>query len=213
VSIDARLSRLSSALSARERAILVLGSLKDKTPEDPAWRHTMPRDQVHEFNRLIGLMNVANRELSLIIGHLAQSTREMGVREAWLVSLVLWQEHIDEIRRAIRLTVREPITESQHGALVEATRAEYVPVDELAAMLAGEHQAGKTATSASAKTESKGLRTRHGTGSVTRRRPICAVTLPTAACQPRVRAGVSGSRWARSTTCSGTNPGCYQRTI
>jgi hypothetical protein len=29
VSIDARLTRLSSALSARERAILVLGSLKD----------------------------------------------------------------------------------------------------------------------------------------------------------------------------------------
>ncbi|HLG12217.1 MAG TPA: hypothetical protein VI876_10715 [Dehalococcoidia bacterium] len=108
MSIDARLSRLSSALSARERALLVLGSLKDKTPEDPAWRRTMPQDQVREFNRLIGLMNVANRELAILIGLQARTADELGVREAWLVSLTLWQEHIDEIREALRVVFRRP---------------------------------------------------------------------------------------------------------
>jgi hypothetical protein len=53
MSIDARLGKLMPALSAQERAILILRSLKEKTPEDPLWRSTMPREQAAEFNRLI----------------------------------------------------------------------------------------------------------------------------------------------------------------
>ncbi len=53
MSIVARLNRLAPALSARERATLVLRSLRDKTPEDPLWRRTMPPNQVEEFNRLM----------------------------------------------------------------------------------------------------------------------------------------------------------------
>jgi hypothetical protein len=53
MSIDYRLHRLSPKLSARERALLVLRSLKEGTPEDFAWRHTMPPAQAHDFNRLI----------------------------------------------------------------------------------------------------------------------------------------------------------------
>ena len=113
MSLDARLSRLSSALSAKERAVLVLGSLKEKTPEDPAWRHTMPQDQVREFNRYIGLMNVVNRELAILIGGQARTADELGVREAWLVSLTLWQEHIDEIREALRVVFRRPASASR----------------------------------------------------------------------------------------------------
>jgi hypothetical protein len=106
VSIDARLSRLTPALSARERAILILGSLKDDTPEDSAWRRTMPQEQVTEFNRYIGLMNVANRELSLLIGMHARTADELGVREGWLVSLILWQEHVEEIREALHVVFK-----------------------------------------------------------------------------------------------------------
>jgi hypothetical protein len=140
VSIGTRLDRLTSALSAKERAILVLRSMKDETPEDPLWRQAMPQQQVREFNRLIGLMNVVNRELALVIGRLAQKTAELQVRESWLVSLILWQEHIAEIRRALRLSLSEPITESEHRRLTENLRAEWTPVDELAAMLAGQHE-------------------------------------------------------------------------
>jgi hypothetical protein len=59
-------------------------------------------------------------------------------REAWLVSLTLWQEHIDEIRRSVRFAIKEPITESEHRTAVEAARNQWVPVGELAEFLAGQ---------------------------------------------------------------------------
>jgi len=58
--LDARLDRLMPTLKAKERALLVLGSLKDGTPEDPRWRQTMPTNQYAEFNLYIGLMNACN---------------------------------------------------------------------------------------------------------------------------------------------------------
>jgi hypothetical protein len=45
MSIDNRLSQPASALSSQERAILVLRSMKDKIPEDPAGRRTIPDAQ------------------------------------------------------------------------------------------------------------------------------------------------------------------------
>jgi hypothetical protein len=67
MSIDARINRLMPVLSARERAVLVLRSLKDKTPEDLSWRRSMPREQVNEFNRYIGLMNACNMQVAHMI--------------------------------------------------------------------------------------------------------------------------------------------------
>jgi len=139
VSIDSRLSKLAPALTARERSILVLGSLKDGRPDDPAWRNTMPPDQVGEFNRLIGLMNVANRELTLYIGMLERMATELELREAWLVTEVLWQEHLDEIRWAMQSAIREPVTESEYRQMVEAWRAEWLPVRELAEIAADDY--------------------------------------------------------------------------
>jgi hypothetical protein len=69
---------------------------------------------------------------------LARDASELGVREAWLVSLTLWQEHIDEIGRALRITLREPITESAYLAREAEVRAEWVPLVEAAEMLAGD---------------------------------------------------------------------------
>jgi hypothetical protein len=60
MTIATRFTRLTHTLTAKERGVLVLGSLKSKTPEDPAWRATMPREQTAEFNRLIVLMNACN---------------------------------------------------------------------------------------------------------------------------------------------------------
>ena len=64
MSIDTRLSRLMPALSARERAALAVRAFKDDEPEDPAWRRTMPRDQVDEFRRLIDLENRVKQGIS-----------------------------------------------------------------------------------------------------------------------------------------------------
>ena len=41
MSLDTRLQKLMPALSAKERAILILRSLKEETEEDPSWRNTM----------------------------------------------------------------------------------------------------------------------------------------------------------------------------
>ena len=62
MSIDARLNKLMPALTARERAILILRSWKEKTPEDPLWRLTLPQNQATEFSRLIDLMNAVNQK-------------------------------------------------------------------------------------------------------------------------------------------------------
>jgi hypothetical protein len=67
VSLGTRLDKAMTTLSAQERGVLVLRSLKEKTPEDPIWRATMPRSQTAEFNRYIELMNIANMHLGHLI--------------------------------------------------------------------------------------------------------------------------------------------------
>ena len=83
MSIDARLNKLMPALSAKERAILVLRSLKDKTPEDPLWRRTMPQEQAREFSRLIVLMNACNIYLPLYITVVEQKTEHLCLKRHW----------------------------------------------------------------------------------------------------------------------------------
>jgi len=112
MSIDARLKKLTPLLSAKERAILVLGSLKDGTPEDPNWRTTMPMDQVPEFNRLIGLMNAANLHLAMFIALLETSVAKVNLRMAWFVTLLLWEDHLGEIRRAAKKKLKPSVTKN-----------------------------------------------------------------------------------------------------
>ena len=137
MSIDQRLSRLAPALTAQERAILILEAWKDGRPEDPSWRRSMPADQAPAFNRYIEQMNLANVLLGRLISVLHLQVEALQTREAWLVDITLWLEHVEEIRMAVRRAVMEPITESEHNAAVEASRNEWVPVEELAAFLAG----------------------------------------------------------------------------
>jgi len=88
LSIDARLNKLMPVLSAKERAILILRALREKTPEDPAWRRTMPFDQSREFNRLIVLMNACNIHLPLYITMVEQHTEQLYLRFMWLDTLI-----------------------------------------------------------------------------------------------------------------------------
>jgi hypothetical protein len=140
MSLDTRLSRLAPGLTAQERAILVLEAWKDDRPEDPSWRNSMPTEQTRAFNHYIELMNKANLALGRVIGVIHMQAEALEQREAWLMSMVLWMDHIEEIARAVRLAVREPVTESEYNAQVEANREEWVPVEELAAFLAGQRE-------------------------------------------------------------------------
>jgi hypothetical protein len=74
-----------------------------------------------------------------VTGVLEMQTQMLRLRQAWLVDVTLWLEHVEEIQRAVRRAVREPITESEHNALVEEARNEWVPIEELAEFLAGYH--------------------------------------------------------------------------
>ena len=86
--LNGQLVRLMSSLSAKERAILVLRSLREKTPEDPQWRRTMPLDQSREFNRFIVLMNACNIYLPLYITMVEQHTEQLYVRFFWLQTVL-----------------------------------------------------------------------------------------------------------------------------
>jgi len=139
MSIEQRLNRLAPVLTAQERAILILEAWKDGKPEDPAWRHTMPPEQSHAFNRYIDLINQANRELALVIGMLERMAAELELREAWLVTEVLWQEHLEEIRWTMEQTLQEPITASEYAAKAEAWRAQWLSLRELAEIAAEDY--------------------------------------------------------------------------
>src|SRR4051794_2507918 len=92
--IDARLSRLGPVLSARERGVLVLQSLKNKTPEDPAWRRTMPPGQVPEFNRYIDLMNACNSKVTFMITVIEKEVEKLELLAGWWFTRLMWRANM-----------------------------------------------------------------------------------------------------------------------
>jgi hypothetical protein len=141
VSLDARLSKLMPALSARERATLILRSWKAKEREDPSLRATLPPSQLDEFNRLIGLMNGCNLYLGAAIMLMKLQVEKQEMRLVWLLSLRLWQLNLAELDYAAATLVREPITASEHARLLHHESQEFAPVAELAQLLAEEQRA------------------------------------------------------------------------
>ncbi len=139
MTIDARLNKLMPVLSARERAILVLESWKRGEQEDPKWRTTMPAEQSRQFNRLIELMNGSVLQMGQYITILEQQVDKLELRQCWLVTLVLWEEQLTAVRRAARLTLREPVTGSDYGAKQTALDEEWESVGDLAELLVDQH--------------------------------------------------------------------------
>jgi hypothetical protein len=132
VSIDGRLDKLTPALTAKERAILVLRAWKEEREEDAAVRRTMPQSQAPDFNHYIHLMNAANHDLGKCITVLSLTATQLGLKHAWLASLQLWGIRVWDLAQYIAIHTNEPITESEHQRLAEKARAEMVPVAELA---------------------------------------------------------------------------------
>ena len=130
-----RLDKLYPALTAKERALLVLRAWKEEREEDLQVRRTMPSSQTHEFNRYIHLMDAANEDLGKYIVALNGVANQLGLKSAWLASLQLWGIRIWELATYIVLHTNEPVTESEHRRLVEKARAEMVPLADLAEVL------------------------------------------------------------------------------
>jgi hypothetical protein len=130
-----RLDRLYPALTAKERALLVLRAWKADQEEDAQVRRTMPDSQAQEFNRYIHLMNAANLDAGKYIAALKGISGELNLKAAWLASLQMWGIRVWDVWVFIALHTGEPITESEHRRLVEDARAEMVPLADLAETL------------------------------------------------------------------------------
>ena len=140
MTIDARLSKLTPALSAKERAILILRAWKEGVPEDPLIRSKMPAEQGPEFNHYIGLMNGVHDFLSLYTLILDQSLTLFDARYGWLLSLHLWALTTMDLAGYIAFHTNEPITRSEYQQRLAAARDEMVPAPELAKILAEQHE-------------------------------------------------------------------------
>ena len=140
MSIDGRLDKLTPALTAKERAILVLRAWKEGVPEDPQVRSKMPPEQALEFNRYVGLMNGVNAFLTFYTGILDQSLALLDARYGWLLTLHLWALNVSDLACYITVYTKEPVTRSQHEQQLKAAREKTVPASELAEMLAEEYE-------------------------------------------------------------------------
>ncbi len=137
---DRRLSSLSSALTAKERALLVLRSWKEDKDEDPAWRRTMPPDQAREFSYYIDLMNGINRNLVPLVMQLEANVEMLSLRSGWLSTFLLWQVNVDRITEFIEWETTELVTETEYAELERKAREEYKPLDELVVLLVERHE-------------------------------------------------------------------------
>jgi len=134
--IERRLDKLYPALSAEERAVLVLKAWKEDKEPDPAVRYSMPHTQAREYNRLIDLMNAANFQLGQYVLVVELLVGQLDLRYAWLTTLRLWGMHASSTADYIGLYTKEPVTESEHRRLLEKERAKMAPLSELAEALA-----------------------------------------------------------------------------
>ena len=149
MSIDARLNKLMPALTAKERAVLILRSWKEGVEEDPLWRSTMPRDQSSEFNRLISLMNVCNVNVGFLIIFLDEQVQKLELRLMWAGSLALAAEYsrpkkskrgewLERVMDVLPLRLEEAVVE-QAPKTWNGVRSIEIVLDELAAEFDGEH--------------------------------------------------------------------------
>ena len=115
--MERRLERLYPALSAKERAILVLKAWKEGKEPDLAVRFSMPLEQTGEYNHLLGLMTRANFDLGWYIALQGRAVAELHARYCWLLACRLWSLRSSMIADYIGLHTKEPITESEYRKL------------------------------------------------------------------------------------------------
>ena len=135
-----RLRRLWSQLTAKERAIALLRSLKAGEPQEPMLRQTMPREQFGEFNRHIRLLQKVNLGLGLLVMRYPPIVQAIRLRLAVLALTELWELRADASFGYVAPHSRELITESAYREIKEEASRESLALDEAAEILAEEHR-------------------------------------------------------------------------
>ena len=129
---DKRLDRMLPALSAKERAILMLRDYKAGKTQDFALLRSAPADQTAEINRLIGLMNAANVGLAHILQVVDACLKQEELRLAFLGWARICAMDMWVVRACHNLNAREVVTESEYQEREAAARMELLPIEELA---------------------------------------------------------------------------------
>ena len=124
-----RADKLFSALSAKERALLVLRAWKEGGEEDREVRATTPVNQIDKFNHYIDLMNSVNERLGHYLLVLRANVEQLGLINGWLATMRLWDLHAFELGLFIFRNVPEPIAESVYARLKRTSRRREVLPD------------------------------------------------------------------------------------
>jgi hypothetical protein len=140
-STDSRLDRLLPALSAQERAILMLRDFKAEKPQDRRLLNTAPDAQTPTLNRLVGLMNAANGDLAHLIVIIRERAEKEELRFGWLQWARICALEMWGVRAQFNVSAREAITESEYRKREEEAGRELLPIDECATLLTEEHEA------------------------------------------------------------------------
>src|SRR3990170_2412719 len=85
-----RLTDLYPALSARERARLILQAIKEDRDADPMIRRTMPESQYDQFNHLMSRISGVNSDLAVLLMVLELHLETLDAKFAWLITTQLW---------------------------------------------------------------------------------------------------------------------------
>jgi hypothetical protein len=107
-----RLGKLYGALTARERAALVLRAWKEGREPALEVRLAMPPGQAEEYQRLLGLAVGVNDVVGALAGLLRQQVETLSVRHAWLSTVHLWGVAAEVLREDLQLAAGKP--ESGH---------------------------------------------------------------------------------------------------
>jgi hypothetical protein len=119
MSRGSRAERLYSALTAKERAILVLQALKSDCLADPLVRETTPAEQVPAFNGYMEVVRQATVVTTLCVDGLKGTTGRLLIQRDWLRCLALWAMESKVLKQFMLC-----YTKSRHRRLVERARSE-----------------------------------------------------------------------------------------
>ena len=117
-----RTDKLFSALSAKERAVMVLRAWKAGREPDPQIKATMPSNQITEYNGLIDLMNEVHGTVSPFVLLIRAHVEQLGMLEGWIFTLMAWGLRTFDLGVHIFTEEPEPITQSEYDRLKKSSR-------------------------------------------------------------------------------------------
>src|SRR5688572_1092384 len=92
------LDDLYPALTARERACLILQAIQEDREVHPNVRRTMPEWQIDTFNHLMTRITAVNTDLAILLMVLQLHLETLDAKFAWLITTQLWAMQAEQVR-------------------------------------------------------------------------------------------------------------------